>query len=360
MPPKLNTRMNLQPRDYFARMIAVSEIGASGLEKLSKGRVALVGLGGVGSAAGLCLAKSGVGYIRLIDQDIVEPSNLHRLDGVSTDCLYRPKAEVAAEVLATANPWTKLEPVVETLRAGNSEDLLDGVDLIIDCLDNFRTRYVVNDYSHRTGTPFLFTSAVAYQGHVALFQPPETPCVECAMPDVVDRDEESCEALGVTPAVVGLVGIIAASEASKVLQGFPSQLRARLLTVDMMGPDFIISDISKNPTCRACKMRGRNAHVSRENLTMLCGAKTANVLPRESLSLDLIALSERVQRNNILSSSDAVLVYRMRDLTVSLFRSGRVLIDGVRKEHEGQRVAEEIWQWARQDSKPIPNLSPPA
>ncbi len=344
--------MNLQPRDYFARMMAVSEIGPSGLEKLSKGKVALVGLGGVGSAAGLCLAKSGVGYIRLIDQDIVEPSNLHRLHGVGPESLYRPKAEVAAEVLTTANPWVKLDPVVETLRGSNSELLLDGVDLIIDCLDNFRTRYLVNDYSRRTGIPFLFTSAVANQGHVALFQPPETPCLECAMPNVVNRDEESCEVLGVTPAVVDLVGAIAASEGSKLLQGFPSQLRASLLTVDMMGPDFIISDISKNPTCRVCNGRGRNANASQVTLTMLCGGKTANVLPRESLGLDLKSLSERVPRGDILSSSDVVLVYRTRDLTVSLFRSGRVLVDGVREEREAQRVAEEIWRWVIGYSRP--------
>ncbi len=352
--------MKLQPSDYFARMTAVSEIGSSGLEKLSKSRVALVGLGGVGSAAGLCLAKSGVGYIRLVDQDIIEPSNLHRLHGASSASLYRPKAEVAAEVLAAANPWVKLDPLVETLRTVNSGDLLGGVDLIIDCLDNFRTRYVVNDYSHRTGIPFLFTSAVANQGHVALFQPPETPCVECAMPNVVDRDEESCEALGVTPAVVDLVGAIAASEASKLLQGFPSQLRARLLTVDMMGPDFIISDISKNPTCRACNRIRRNARVYHETVTMLCGAKTANVLPKEPLNLDLKSLSKRVPRGNILASSDVVLVYRMRDLTVSLFRSGRVLVGGVREELDAQRVAEEIWQWVTKESEPAQAWSLPA
>ncbi len=358
MPAKLDAGMKLQPRDYFARMVAVSEIGSSGLEKLSKSKVALVGLGGVGSAAGLCLARSGIGYLRLIDQDIVEPSNLHRLHGVSPASLYRPKAEVVGAVLAEANPWTKLDLVVETLRASNAEDLLDGVDLIIDCLDNFRTRYVLNDYSHETGIPFLFTSAVANQGHIALFQPPRTPCIECAMPNVADRDEESCEALGVTPAIVDVVGAIAASEASKLLQGVASQLRGRLLTVDMMGPDFIISDILKNPTCRTCNGEGRNAHVSQETLTMLCGAKTANVLPKETLSLDLKSLSERVPKGSVLSSSDVVLVYKMRDFTVSLFRGGRVLVDGIRDEYGARRVAEEIWRWAMQDSGPaeIPTL----
>jgi adenylyltransferase/sulfurtransferase len=331
-------------------MMAVSEIGSSGLEKLSKSKVALVGLGGVGSATGPALAKSGVGYIRLIDQDIVEPSNLHRLQGVGPDSLYRPKAEVAAKVLAAANPWTKLEPIVETLRANNAEDLLDGVDLIIDCLDNFRTRYIVNEYSHQAGIPFLFTSAVANQGHVALFQPPETPCLECAMPNMVDRDEESCEALGVTPSVVGLVGSIATSEASKLLLGLPSELRGRLLTIDTMGPDFIISDISKDPSCEACNGRGRDTQVSQKTPTMLCGARTANLLPKDSLNLDLTSLSERVPRGDILSSSDVVLVYTMRGLTVSLFRTGRVLVDGVREEHDAQRIAEEIWGWATRES----------
>ena len=128
--------MRLPPSEYFAREVVVSEIGPEGLERLREGKVAVVGAGGVGSVAAQCMVRSGLGYLRVIDQDIVEPSNLHRLHGASEDDLYKPKAEVAAEALAKASPWAKVEPVIDTLRWSNARHLLDGVDLVVDCLDN--------------------------------------------------------------------------------------------------------------------------------------------------------------------------------------------------------------------------------
>jgi len=131
------------------------------LKRLQSAKVAVVGTGGVGSAAAYFLASHGVGHLKLIDQDIVEESNLHRLIGADPQDLHLPKAEVLSRKLNSRHPWTHTEAVVETLRAENSSDLLDGIDLIIDGTDNFRSRYVLNRFSAESHVPYLFTSAIA-------------------------------------------------------------------------------------------------------------------------------------------------------------------------------------------------------
>lgn len=320
------------------------EIGPNGLERLQKSRAVVVGVGGVGSGVALCLAKSGVGYLRLVDQDIVEPSNLHRLHGASEQDLYRPKAELAAEVLSRANPWASVEAVVDTVRSENVEDALDGIDVVIDCVDNFRTRLVLNRKSRDMGKPYLFTSAIASQGHLAIFQPPITACLECAMPGVTERPEESCESLGITPATVDLVGSIAASETLKLLLALPTLLRGVLLTIDLAGPQFIFSHVPKRESCSVCGETKVEPDTRDTVFTMLCGSDTANAMPRQNLNLNLEAVSERILSSEILRQSDSVLVYRFEGFTVSLFRSGRLLINGVHSIEQAEQVAARVWE----------------
>src|SRR5712692_3380072 len=166
--------MSAQMLDYFARQSAIPEIGLSGLQRLQSGRLAVVGTGGVGSAAAYFLASLGIGHLKLIDQDIVEESNLHRLIGADHNDLHLPKAEVLGLKLSSRHPWTKIEAIVETLRVGNSIELLGEADLIIDGTDNFPTRSILNRFAIENNIPYLFTSAIANQGHLSLFNPPAT------------------------------------------------------------------------------------------------------------------------------------------------------------------------------------------
>src|SRR6266571_8918114 len=164
-------------------MTIIPEIGTEGLQRLQAARATVVGVGGVGSSAALYLSQAGIGHVRLIDQDIVEPSNLHRLYGMDQSHLYHPKAEAMAESLSKLTPWTEAEPIVDTLRATNVDELLAGSDIVLDGLDNFRTRYILNEHSVGTSTPYVFTSAIQNQGHIGLFHPPKTSCMECGLPN---------------------------------------------------------------------------------------------------------------------------------------------------------------------------------
>jgi len=333
---------------YFARHASVHGVGTEGVERLRKARVAVVGCGGVGSAAADYLARSGIGYLRLIDQDIVDPSNLHRLHGASWDDIYQPKAEVIANTLSRNMPWLKVEPIVDTAREANVEELLGSVELIVDGLDNFRTRYILNNYSIRTRVPYLFTSAIANQGHAALFQPPNTACLECIFPSLVSSPNESCESLGVTSSVAATIGAIAANEAVKFLLGQPSRLASSLLTLDLAGPDFVFSKLSKRADCRECGAAPAAKPWGNDQgeISILCGENTANIIPKTMQKLDLERISLKLGAREILACSANVLVYREDSLVISVFRNGRLIIQGVTSEDEarakGRRVLERL------------------
>lgn len=336
--------MSLQANEYFARQIAIPDIGAEGLSSLRTSTVTIVGAGGAGSSAAYYLSRSGIGNVRIIDQDIVEATNLDRLHGAEIEDLYQPKAEVLARRLSKNPPWCRIEALVETVTRKNADALLGGADLVLDGLDNFRTRYVVNRFSARTRTPYVFAGSVSDQAHVALFTPPETPCLECAMPKIVDRTEESCEVLGVTPTITGLVGSIAANVTVRHLLHLPTRISGRLLTIDMAGPDFFVTDLVRRTDCSSCNPSDTMTPQAQESVTLLCGEHTANVIPRTDLELDLQVVSEKMRPRDILGQTNSVVVFRKNASTVSLFRNGRTLISGVEDEQEALDIAREIWE----------------
>ena len=333
--------MNVQMQDYFSRQSAVREFGQQGLKRLQRATVAVVGTGGVGTAAAWFLASLGIGHLTLIDQDLVEVSNLHRLTGVDRHDLNVPKAEAVAESISSRYPWTMTRPVVETLRQVNGEELLGGSDLILDGTDNFWTRRILNRFSLRNRVPYLFTSAIANQGHLSLFDPPTTPCLECAVPRQEPNLNESCETLGVTSTTVGLVGGLAAMEAGKKILGLPTNIHGRMLTIDLLGPDFISTKITKREDCEACS----NSPVENPQgrVLMMCGEGTANVLPERDLSINLLSLTGRIPRENLIASSESVVVYNRNGHRVSVFKTGRLMIDGVLNERTATQVATEVW-----------------
>ncbi len=334
--------MNLRMSTYFARQVAIPEIGPAGLKTLQAANLTIVGAGGVGSAAAYFLASQGIGRLKLIDQDTVEESNLHRLIGVDHKDLYLPKAEALARKLNSRHPWTKTEAVVETLRTENSTELLGDIDLIVDGTDNFQARYILNRFSTENNIPYLFTSAIANQGHLALFNPPATPCLECLMPPEDPGPMDTCETLGVTSTTVGTVGALAAAEAVKKLLELPTRILGRLLTIDLAGPDFVFTTIPRRERCGVCNGSPSEA-VRPDNVVMLCGDNVANVLPERQVVIGLQSLNTKVPKESIVASSDSVFVYNKRLHRVSVFRTGRLLIGNVRTGEVALRVAREVW-----------------
>ena len=334
--------MNMQMMDYFAKQTAVQEVGINGLKRLQSAKVTVVGAGGVGSAAAYFLASHGIGHLKLIDQDIVEESNLHRLLGMDDGDLHVPKAEALARKLNSRHPWTRTEAIVETLRTGNSRELLDQTNLIVDGTDNFRSRYVLNSFAAENRIPYLFTSAIANQGHLSLFNPPTTPCLECLIQDSGSNSPESCETLGVNPSTVGIIGTLAAAETVKRILGLTSNLLGYLLTIDLAGPDFVSTAIKRRDDCRVCNGSSSEI-VHRDSVVMLCGDNVANVLPERGIEIDLQSLNGKIARESIVATSESVFVYTRQNRRVSVFKTGRLLIGNVHTEEAAKQVASEVW-----------------
>ena len=334
--------MNMQMMDYFARQAAVQEVGINGLKRLQSAKTTIIGAGGVGSAAAYFLASQGIGHLKIIDQDIVEESNLHRLLGMDQGDLHLPKAEALARKLNLRHPWTRTAAVVETLRSGNSRELLDHTDLILDGTDNFRSRYVLNRFAVENKIPYLFTSAIANQAHLSLFNHPETPCLECLIQDTGSNSAESCETLGVNPTTVGIIGTLAAAETVKRILGLPTNILGHLLTMDLAGPDFVFTRITKRQDCRVCNGSPPEA-VHGDSVVMLCGDNTANVLPEKAMEVNLQLLQTKIPKESVVTCSESVFAYNKPPYRISVFKTGRLLIGNVTTEERALQVARQAW-----------------
>jgi len=218
--------------EFYSRQLVLKELGADGQKKLAESKVAVVGLGGLGTVSSLYLALAGVGCLRLIDQDIVEPHNLHRQVLYAPKDLGYPKAEVSAKRLMEVNPFIKVEAFPENVNAGNVEKLLKGVDCVVDGLDNMRTRYIVNRACAKLKIPYVFGAAIGIEGNLSVFAPPETPCLECVLPEIDDKTLPTCDVRGVLGATPGIIGTMEAMEAIKLLTGIGNPLKGKLMICD--------------------------------------------------------------------------------------------------------------------------------
>jgi adenylyltransferase/sulfurtransferase len=327
---------------FYSRQTTLKELGEAGQEKLSKSRIAVVGTGGLGSVSSLYLALAGVGYIRLIDQDTVEAHNLHRQILYDTDDLHYPKAEIAASRLQKLNPLIKVEAVSENVHASNVERLLQGVDCVVDGLDNMITRYMINRVCVKEQIPYVFGAAIGVEGNLSVFAPPETGCLECLMPNVSDSDLMTCSTRGVIGATPGIIGSLQAMETIKLLAGIGSTLKGKLLVCDFSDMDFTTINISKNTRCSIC--HGEVSALSgEERLVWLCGKDTANINPKTPLRLNLEEIYPKVSKLfDVRLKSQLALMFTYKKCEVSLFNGGRMLIKGVTEEKDALAVYREI------------------
>jgi molybdopterin/thiamine biosynthesis adenylyltransferase len=237
---------------FYNRQTMLKELGAAGQEKLAKARVAVIGVGGLGSVSSLYLALAGVGQIRVIDHDTVETHNLHRQILYTPDDLHQSKAEIAAKKLQSHNPLIEVDAVSKKVTESNVEALLVGVDCVVDGLDNRLTRYIVNRSCVELRVPYVFGSAIGLEGNLSVFSPPETGCLECLMPQNSGTDQP-CSKFGIIGATPGIIGTLQAMETIKLLTGIGKTLKGKLLVCDFRDMDFTAIPILKNPHCPVCR-----------------------------------------------------------------------------------------------------------
>ncbi len=236
----------------YSRQIMLPQIDLEGQQRLLDSRALIVGLGGLGSPAALYLAAAGVGALTLVDYDQVELSNLQRQIVHRRQNLGRPKVESAAETLAGVNPGCRIEPIPERLEEIVLEEQVAAADVVLDCSDNFATRFAINRACVLTGTPLVSGSAIRWEGQVAVFNDrPGAPCYHCLYGDSGELDA-TCAANGVLAPVVGIIGAIQATEAIKLLAGAGEALSGRLLLLDALAMELRTLKLRPDPGCPVC------------------------------------------------------------------------------------------------------------
>ncbi|UCG45746.1 MAG: HesA/MoeB/ThiF family protein [Candidatus Bathyarchaeota archaeon] len=337
-PPTFN------PDEFYSRQTVLRELGPTGQRNLRDARVVVVGLGGLGSISTLYLALAGVGYLRLIDQDTVELHNLHRQVLYTMENLRYPKAEIAAQTIRKVNPDVEIDPIPRNVRASNIDELVNDVDCIVDGLDNMQTRYLLNRASIKREIPYVFGGALGFEGNLSVFAPPETPCLECILPGIDDNHLPTCDTRGVMGATAGIIGTMQAMETIKLLTGMDETLKGKLLICDFKTMYFSAIDIFKSPKCPACQGIAKKPDKAAERLAWLCGRDTVNVNPPKPLRIKLDKAHKALKGEfRMLVKSPYVVIFQYdRDIEVSLFSSGRMLMKHVKDEASALNVFNKI------------------
>ena len=253
-PTVLPRGLGQEQRQRYSRHLLIPEVGEAGQLKLLDSRMLLIGAGGLGSPAALYLAAAGVGTIGIVDDDVVDQTNLQRQIVHSTERLGEPKAESAKRTIEALNPDVQVRVFRERLSSENVDRILgEGWDVIVDGADNFPTRYLLNDASVWHGIPIVHGSIFRFEGQVTVFRPGQGPCYRCLFPQPPPPElAPSCAEGGVLGVLPGIIGSIQANEALKVALGVGEPLVGRLLLFDALAPSFTEVSLRRDPACPVC------------------------------------------------------------------------------------------------------------
>lgn len=241
--------------ERYARHLVLPEVGFSGQQKLMHARVALVGAGGLGAPIALYLAAAGVGMLTLVDDDVVERSNLQRQVIHADARIGMPKVDSARSTLNALNPSVHVNTVATRLCAANVEALLNGHDIIVDGADNFPTRYLLSAASLHLGLPLVYGAVHRFSGQVSVFDPrrADSPCYRCLFPQPPSAAEApNCSEAGVLGVMPGIVGLLQANEVLKLILGIGEPLVGRLLCHDALAGTFRELQLPRDPACPGC------------------------------------------------------------------------------------------------------------
>jgi molybdopterin-synthase adenylyltransferase len=237
----------------YSRQIMLPEIDIAGQERLSKSRVLIIGLGGLGSPVSIYLASAGVGQLVLVDFDKVDISNLQRQIVHTTQNIGQQKIKSAKEHLQAINPEINIECIDHALEEGELLNEAEKANVIVDASDNFQTRFALNEVSVKTKTPLVSGAAIRFEGQITVFNPIDanSPCYRCLYNEDV-ATEETCTANGVIAPLLGIIGSIQANETLKLLMGIGETLQGKLLLLDALHMDWNQAILKKDPACPVC------------------------------------------------------------------------------------------------------------
>ncbi len=253
LPVAADSGLTDDQRERYSRHMLLPEVGVEGQLKLLNAKVLLIGAGGLGSPSALYLAAAGIGTLGLVDDDVVDESNLQRQVIHTTDRVGVPKTESAKVAIEALNPDVKVVEHRTRLNAENILDIIGDYDVLVDGADNFPTRYLLNDASVRLRKPVVSASILAFDGQISTFVPFDGPCYRCLYPTPPPPElAPSCSANGVLGVMAGLMGLLQANEVIKLVAGIGEPLMGRLLLYEALGTRFTELKVKRDPGCPIC------------------------------------------------------------------------------------------------------------
>jgi adenylyltransferase/sulfurtransferase len=316
----------------YAKQVLFRWIGEEGQKRLAASRVALVGLGALGSHLAGHFARAGVGFLRLCDRDFVELDNLQRQVLYDEEDVRAalPKAAAAAAKLARINSEVRVETRIEDVNWANAEALARDVDLVVDGTDNFETRFVLNDACVKLGRPWVYGGCVGSYGMAMAVLPGEGPCFACLVGELpAPGSSPTCDTAGVLGPAVAAVAALQAAEALKILVGRRDALAGGLQTLDLWSNHAQLVRIPRSPSCEACGARRfRHLEGSPSGATTLCGRNAVQITPAPGAKLDLAEAETRLARLGSVRRNAFLLKFRADGCELTLFPDARAIVQG--------------------------------
>ena len=320
--------------DRYSRQILFGGVGAEGQQALMRARVAIVGLGALGSLQAALLVRAGVGAVRLIDRDFVEESNLQRqlLYDEHDARTFQPKAVAAARHLREVNSLVSIEGLVDDLNPATIDRLLGGIDIILDATDNFDARYLLNDYAVKTGTPWIYGACVGSYGVTFTVVPGETACLRCIFESAPPPGlTPTCDTAGVLGSIAGVVASLQAVEALKLAAGRRAALSRKIVMIDLWQNTWDeLGAPDADPQCPCCGRRRFDYLEGREGAetSSLCGRDAVQVRGRADANLDLDELARRLAPLGRVERTPFLLRADIDAWRLTVFGDGRAIIGG--------------------------------
>jgi molybdopterin/thiamine biosynthesis adenylyltransferase len=322
-------------QEKYSRQMLFAGIGEEGQQRLLASSAVMVGCGAIGAAAAALLVRAGVGRVRVLDRDFVEPSNLQRQTLFDEDDARAalPKAVAAERKLRAINNSVAVEGLVRDVNSRNAADLLSGFDLILDGTDNFETRFLINDYAVESARPWIYAAAVASYGVTMTVRPGLTPCLACLLESSPNGHglEETCDTVGVLGPIVNLIASLEVAEALKLLAGRDEALHGRLISCDVWSGHFQSVRVAQDPACRACVRRNFSylQGQAQPHIT-LCGRDSVQIHERRR-TLDLGALRARLAATvSDVRHNEFLLCFRVEPYQMTVFADGRAILKGTK------------------------------
>ena len=326
------------PLDRYSKQLLFNGLGEERQRRLLAGRVLVCGCGALGSVLAETLVRAGVGFLRIVDRDFVELSNLQRqvlYDEHDVDS-HLPKAIAAADKLRRINSQVTVEPIVADVDYANAKELAQGVDLILDGTDNFEIRFLLNDVSLETGIPWIYAGVIGGHGQSMAVFPHETACLRCLIETVPEPGTmETCDTAGVLGPAVNVIASLEAVDAMKILSGQRELVEPVLTVVDVWDGTFRrmnVKDLREKSDCPACR-HGRRDWLSGtqgSQSTILCGRNAVQVSPPQKSQISFEQLAAKLASSGTVEFNPYLLRLQLADpaYEVTVFRDGRAIVKG--------------------------------